>query len=350
MADLTRAFALASSLLIVGDAVGAPASSTSSALEFLQEGLGLSDEERARLAAGQAVTRMVDDPGFREIAVLAAVKLPAPPSDWSADYAGLERLRRVSPDFIGMGRLGNPPSPEELAAVELEARIAAALGRCHVARCPMNASRADIERYRAVGGEAGDARGSANAVFRQVLLERLAAYQQAGDAALPIFANRRFTLTTSDAPALLLDRRPSLRQLAPRLDARLRACADGRPAEGDVFYWLREKMWRREVVGLHHAVFDEERTADGRRSVIAEKLVYANQYLLGALTVTGVVEDGTGAYLFFLNRSETDNRDAFNFIERALANRLIGGRLKRQVPGLRDRVVGAPALNARSER
>jgi hypothetical protein len=321
------------------------------ALEHLQQQLGLHADEVARVASGEPVVRMVEDPGFREIAVLAAMALPAPPSGWRADYAGLERLRRVSPDFIAMAQLGRPPVSAELQAVELEPKIVAQLERCRPERCAMNAASSDIRHY-AEAAKADDAAAAANRAFREVLRDRLTAYQQGGDATLPVLANRRWVLTTADAPGILLDRRPSLAQLAPPLDAHFRGCTrTGTAGHGDVFYWLREKMWRREVVGIYHAVFHDERPAGGgRRRVVAEKLVYANHYLLGSLAVTGILEDATGTYLFFLNRSETDNRGPFNFIERALANRLIGGRMKRQVAALRDALAAPATLNARSDR
>lgn len=305
-------------------------------MEFLGKNLGLRADELARITQGQAVARTLDETGGREIAVVGAVALARTPAGWSGDYAAVERLRRASPDLIAMGRLGRPPAPEELARIELEPKTAAQLARCRPGKCAMNASAADIERYRRLEPKAGQ---DANAAFREVLRERLAAYQESGDASLPVLANRRWTLTTADAPLVLLERKPAVAQLAPRIEGRLRACVDsGKTAPDDVFFWTREKIWRREVVGLYHAAFDDERVEGGRRRVVVEKLIWANHYLLGGLTVTGLLEDASGTYLFFLSRSETDNRGPFNFLQRALANRLLGGRLKRQMPGLRDAV------------
>ena len=316
------------------------------ALDFLRDELGLHAEEVARVAAGEPVVRMVEDPGVREIAVLAAMPLPPGVVAWSADYAGVERLRRVSPDFLAMGRLGRPPTAAELQAIELEPRTVSQLSRCRQERCALNAAREDIERY-VTAARSDDPTAAAHRAFREVLRHRLTSYQDGGDTTLPVLANRRWMLTTADAPSILLARRPSLAQLAPALDARLRIAG---PRQEDVYYWLREKMWRREVVGLYHGVFDDARRADGgRRRVLAEKLVYANHYLLGSLAVTGILEDASGTYLFFLNRSETDNRGPFSVIERALANRLIGGRLRRQVTALRDSLAPSATLNARSD-
>lgn len=310
------------------------------ALDFLGKNLGLTEDELRRVTHGQPVARTVEHAGGREIAVLGAVALPRPPAGWGGDYAAVERLRRASPDLIDMGPIGRPPTPADFARVELDDKTASQLPRCRPGRCVMNASAADIKRYEALEEAGGAAADQAHAVFREVLRERLAAYQQAGDTALPVLDNRRWKLTTADAPALLLDRKPGLAEIAPRIDARLRACAAGAPAAADdAFFWARERIWRKEVVGIYHAAFDEERTAGGRKRVLVEKLVWANHYLLGGLTITGVLEDSSGTYLFFLNRSETDNRGSFNFVQRALANRLLGGRLKRQMPGLRDALV-----------
>jgi len=325
-----------------------PSPPTSYAASFLSRHLGLRDGELERLRRGEVVVRMVDDPGFREIAVMAATALPAAPAGWTSGYPLVERLRSASPDLIVMGRFGAPPSVDELAGVEVDPRLLGALQKCHPQRCVMNASALDIERYmREIDWTSPDPHADAGRVFRSVLHQRMAEYQRRGDDALPALANRAWELTTADAPRLLLDRRPSLAQLAPALDARLRACASAVTEHpSDAFYWVREKMWRREVTGLYHATFDDERSAAGRRRVVAEKLVHANHYLLGALTVTGLIEDDSGTYLFFLNRSETDNRGPFNFIERALAGRLIRRRLVHQVEAMRDDLGRGSAVTA----
>jgi hypothetical protein len=310
----------------------------SPAVAFLQRSLSLDDGDAARLARGEMVAHMVEPPGFREIGVVAVAPLPPTRLDWGSGYALVERLRRCNPDLLAMGPMDRTPRAGDLSGVEVDERILIGLQKCQVERCVMNGSRDEVVRYaRDVEWRGADPRGSASAVFRQVLRDRMTAYLRDGDSALPVLANRSWPLTTADAPALLLDRRSSLAPLAPRLDQRFRAWAHAAQDPGDdVFYWCRERMWRREVVGLFHAAFDDERTETLHKRVVAEKLVYSNHYLLGALTVTGVVEDASGAYLFFLNRSETDNRGAFNFLERALAGRLIKRRLVRQVEAIRD--------------
>jgi hypothetical protein len=327
-----------------------PTPPTSYTASFLRQHLGLRDGELERLQRGDVVVRMVEDPGFREIAVMAATALPAAPAGWTSGYPLVERLRSASPDLIAMGRFGTPPSIDELAGVDVDPRLLAALQKCQPQRCVMNASALDIDRYRReIDWRSAEAPAAAGRVFRSVLQQRMLEYQRRGDDALPALANRSWELTTSDAPRLLLDRRPSLAQLAPALDARLRACFSGVTEHpSDAFYWVREKMWRREVTGLYHATFDDERSSAGRRRVVAEKLVHANHYLLGALTMTGLIEDGSGTYLFFLNRSETDNRGSFNFIERALAGRLIRRRLERQVEALREAFSATATHAARS--
>jgi hypothetical protein len=325
-----------------------PSQPASWVASWLHEKLAVKRDDLERVKRGEVVVRMVEDPGFREIAVLAVAALPAAPPAWSADFEGVQRIRRSNPELYAMGLLGTPPVEGELAPVTLDPKILPQLRKCRLEKCAFNGAARDIERYRDIAWDGADADSAAAAVFRDVLRERLTAYQKAGDTALPVLANRSWTLTTADAPGLLLGRRPSLAQIAPALDAHFRRCPPVAECAHDLFYWTREKVWRREVTQIFHARFDDERPEGGRRRVLAEKLVYANHYFLGALTVTGVLEDASGAYVFLLNRSETDNRGPFNFIERALAGRLIRGRLERQMVRLRDAFVGAAKISQRS--
>jgi hypothetical protein len=325
-----------------------PSPSAAWAVEWLHEKLAVKRDDLDRVKRGDVVVRMVEDPGFREIAVLAVAALPAVPPAWTADFEGVQRIRRSNPDLYAMGRLGVPPVEGELASVTLDAKILPQLRKCRPTKCTFNGSERDIERYQGIDWGTAEAPSTAAAVFRDVLRERLAAYQKDGDAALPVLANRSWTLTTADAPGLLLRRCPSLAQVAPALDLHFRSCPPVTECAQDLFYWTREKVWRREVTQLFHARFDDARTEGGRRRVLAEKLVYANHYFLGALTVTGVLEDASGTYVFLLNRSETDNRGPFNFIERALAGRLIRGRVERQMMRLRDGLGGTATIAPRS--
>jgi hypothetical protein len=156
-----------------------------------------------------------------------------------------------------------------------------------------------------------------------------------------VFTNRKRVVTTADAADLLLKRTPALRHVSPALDAHFRACPrEGQPCpSGEIWYWYREKSWKHEVVGLNQAAFDEEAVETGRKLVLAEKTFYANHYFRSALTLTGVLEDPSGSYLFFVSRNETDNGSNFNFIERALAGLLVPRRLTKQLVWMRDAVV-----------
>jgi hypothetical protein len=308
------------------------------AVEFLSSRLGLDDRELARVGRGEALVRMIRKPGDREIAVLGVIPLPAAPRDLHADFTGIEQLRGSNPDLIGMGRLSTPATAAELAAIELERRTLPQLAKCQPRQCAVNVPAEAVEPLRTDADP--DAR------FREALLRLAIGYQAAGDASLPVLAGRPMPVPIADAPAPLLSRTPSLAQIAPSLEAHFRSWtgADRHAHDGkDIFYWLREKSWKHEVVSLVHAAFDEERFDTGRVSVLAEKTYYANHYFRSALAITGVLEDASGSYLFYVNRSETDNGTGFNFIERALAGYLIPRRLSKQIVALRDSLAATRA-------
>jgi hypothetical protein len=315
----------------------------SPALELLRTNLHLDEDDLAALGRGDVAVGMLPKPGEREFAVRGVAKLEASPDRWNASWDGILFLKKTSPDFMGTGPLRMPPVLEDLAAVELNPEIARQLRKCEPQRCIYNLSLDAIHRFqRAVAAGGEDILPPVSSLFRTLLLETASAYLEKGDASLADLANRKRVVTTSDAPELLLSRRPSLAALAPGLESHFRAWKASAPrTDRDYFYWSRDKVWKREVITLVHGAFEEESGPSLRRRVLVEKTFYANHYFRGVLSVTGVVEDASGAYLFFVNRTETDNGSAFNFIERALAGHLVKRRLSRQLKAMRAGLTNA---------
>jgi hypothetical protein len=332
------ALATAASPLARGAEAPRPALQPAWVAEFLRSRLALDDRELARLGRGESVVRMVRRPGEREIAVLGVIALGEAPRGWSADFPGIERLRGSNPDLLALGRLSLPAADAELAGVELERRTLPQLRKCQPRQCALNVTPEAVEPLRTTG--------EPDATFRTMLLRLAVGYQGKGDPSLPVLAGRPQPLSIADAPAPLLSRPPSLAQVAPRLEQHFRVWpAAATTGSGDVFYWVREKSWKHEVVSLVHAAFDEEKLESGRARILAEKTFYANHYFRSALAVTGLLEDASGSYLFYLNRSETDNGSAFNFIERALAGYVIPRRLSRQIIALRESLTAPRAAD-----
>jgi hypothetical protein len=322
---------LAASLwLLPGQGAASPAE------DFLKQHLRLDRGDLDDLRRGEPIFRMLPDPGEREFALMGVAHLGAPPAAWTGDWAGIEFLKRTSPDLLGLGRLGVPATAADLAGLALDPEVAADLAKCVPEKCVYNLPREAIERMRQEL-PSGDVVPKGTEIMRGILAALAATYQEKGDVSLPVLANRKRVVTLADAPALVLGRVPSLAQLAPGLDTHFRGWREnGRPTERDLFFWSREKIWRREVTSLVHAAFEASGTL--RRRVLAEKTFYANHYFRSVLAVTGIVEDPQGAFLFYVNRSETDNGSGFNFIERALANRLVKRRLSRQLKAMRERL------------
>jgi hypothetical protein len=315
---------LAFLLLLAGavDARSGPAA-------ILEEHLGLKADDFARLRRGDVVVRMLRNPGEREFAVMGVAELPGEPTAWNATWDGVVSLKRTSPDFIDIGRFHVPPLLEDVDRVVLAPEIARQLDKCRPEHCIYNLSLPAIERV--------PAETDFNMFFRRVLHEVAVGYLERGDAALPVLANRKRPITTADAAEMLLSRRPSLAELAPRLDAHFRAWRAGAPLTSeDLFFWTREKVWKREVVSLVHAAFVEEPLPVGRRRVLVERTVYANHYFRGVFTITSVLEGEKASYLVLVNRTETDNGGPFNFAERLLAGHLLKRRLSRQLRAMRD--------------
>lgn len=324
-------------LLVPGTPVGA------GARDVVGRFVALSDGDWAEIERGQPAVKNLPAIDRKEVAVAVVLK--------TRGRAAVFRQWATSPDalrhdeVVGMGALSAPPDIRDLDGLELEAHSREKLLECKPGACGVKLSAAAMERiYRAAGDrDEADAAAATAGEFREIVLEIAGAYRSGGPDALPPYDDRKEPVRVAEQLPGILDRLPVLTAHLPALRARLE-----RPPlpidPPDRLYWSKEKYWRREVVLLTHVTVEE--VPSDRMVVAASKMLYANHYFEGLVRLAALVEDGDHAYLVDLSRARSDHkRGGFSFIERALVQRLLKGRLERQAVAYRTRLEAVDAAH-----
>ncbi len=96
--------------------------------------MGLSDVQIAMIARGQPVARVLPSESPAEIFVLGVVFVNAAPEEYVKLAFDISRLRRL-PNYLGAGRLSNPPVLSDLESFTLEPEDIRNLKNCRPKKC-----------------------------------------------------------------------------------------------------------------------------------------------------------------------------------------------------------------------
>jgi hypothetical protein len=317
------------------------AAPVSPAAELLHAWPGVTAADLAAADEGQVVVRMLDTPHRKEVAALSLMRVRASRSRVLQRFLDLDGFKQAEEHLADVGRLGDPPAPADLARLGVEADELKALARCRPGDCGLKLPAAAMARLQgALQGPPGEARARVAAEGRSLLAEWASAYLERGDASLPDYDDRPRPVSASARAGEVLAREPRLAEAVPELDAYLRRFPAGPRPDGlrDLLFWSQEVFWKRKVLTLGHLLVCERAGGAAPQVWRVSKQLFARNYFEAALHAAVFVEtpDG-GGYLAGLLRFETDHkRGGFNFVERALVNRLARRRLERQQRAWRE--------------
>ena len=301
---------------------------------FLAPSVMVTDDERMTLARGDVVARALD--AHRgQVAVLAVVRTTADPAvlvSATRDIGRLKKSRFVS----AIERFSDPPELSDLDALVLSERDRQALKDCEVGKCSFKLAAIEIEALRRQ--RYGDVDGDrVTAAFRQVLLDRVQAYQASGLASLPPVANRPKPWRLDEVAAALEAQSPPVPR-APRLDTWQRDRQGANGQRESFLYWSQEWYGSgKPVILVTHVVIHQDRPD---QALVVGRQIFASRYMNGGLSLTAITTDAAGTrYLAYLNRSAVD---LLGGVFGGFARSMLQSRLARDVPELvlklRDRL------------
>jgi len=271
-------------------------------------------EEFAALERGEVVVKPLPETDKREVAFCGVVRLQGAPATLLAAFK--ESLTRSGNQVIRAGgRIGTPPTPEDLQALTLEGRDIDGLKRCAAGDCKLKMPAAMFERLqREVDWAAPDYSASAERVFRLMLFDYLRDYLARGDAALVEEGDKR-----AGGARLGERQRPPLASLpyvndsAPEFAAYLQNFprVELTGVENSL-HWSRIKVGFKPVTILTHTATYTRQRDDAPQILIATKQLYATHYFNSSLSLTlltSVAAAGDAppaTYLLYANRSRAD--------------------------------------------
>lgn len=319
---------LAALTLFVADVVTAPSADP---FAFLGPGVPFGAADRRRLDAGHAVLKMLPASG-RELGVVAAVRIAAPPERllaWMRAIAALRRSRYVPL----VSRFSNPPRLEDLDALALDERDLDDLQRCRPGDCGIKLSAGEMARLRLHITTHANWRPGVQQEFRRIVLDRVEAYLREGDGGLPPYNDERVPIAPVVEFAALVDRLRLLQppgvseylQYFPRLD---------HPDVVDSFlYWSTEALGAKPITSVTHVTLLQGEEPAAPRALVVSKQVFATHYRDGAVSMTAITGWNDRRYLVYVHRSHMDVLGGFFA---GLLRHVIEGRVRDEAPDVLD--------------
>jgi len=259
--------------------------------------------EIGELEHGRIIKRALGSASPGEIAVVGATRVDVPKEMLVERFRDIVHFKSGA-DVLQIGRFGNPPSIDDLAALTIDR--ADFDGRdCRVGDCDVRLPAASIQRFqKEINWAAPDAASRGAALFKQMIVDDVRAYLAGAPERFTQYDDDKRPIRSVDEFNGLLKNFVAIRSLAPELPGYLERFPASPLAGGEDFlYWSKEKVAGMPFITVTHVTI-----APGAAGsiVIASKDVYSSRYFDSSLGIT-VASDALGSpgafYLVYANRA-----------------------------------------------
>jgi hypothetical protein len=306
---------------------------------FLAPDVVVAPAEREQLDADQTVVRVLPGrDGFLSVSAIVRVGVDG---DRFLAWARAVEVLQKGKYVPEIGRFSLPPRLDDLHTLTMEADDLDALARCRPGDCGVKLSAVEIAQLRAT-----TTRAQLEQSFRQILVDRAAAYLSRGDSCALPYHDHKAPVAPQQAFASVLDRLQFLPRNLPCVADYLRAFPQ--PHDGHVtesfLYWSKETLGMKPTISITHFTAARFGPRSAPDVAVVAKQIYATHYKDAAMTVTALTRDGPHAYLVYVHRSRVD---AFHGIFGGMVRRIVERRVKAEAPsvllGLRTRLESGDA-------
>jgi hypothetical protein len=276
---------------------------------------GLNAEQLQSLERGEAIVDEVQTGERRDVAVMGVIHV-------DRSRAEIVDLASARGHAIGaahglMRRFTVPETTQQMAALRLNQNDLSHLSRCKPGDCNTKLAAADMAALRTIlASEGRDAASRAEDYLRHRLVDYVIAYQRAGDAAMPVYDDRR--VSSGRAFESMLADSCRLSAVAPELTRFLLDYPRVQvPRASSVMYWSLDSLPRtRAVLRIMHEVTYTP-ADDPLLSIVATKQVYANHYFEAGLEIVAAVDDSAkhGTTVVILRHYRFDQLPHIAFID-----------------------------------
>ena len=292
-------------------AADAPAALPNLLNSYFTKYVKLEPEARARLLAGQAVTKMLDSDPAKEVAVFGGVWVDAPIEKYLAAVRDIEHFESGG-SFRITRKISAPPRREDFAELKLPAEDIADLRSCRISSCELKLAESAIERIRReVDWSKPDAEAHLNVIARDTSFDYVTSYLQGGNAQLAVYRDSARPTFVAGEFAGIVDRLRALSEFLPGIRNYLLEFPRATLPNSESFlYWQEVKFGLKPTIRINHLVI----ARDPSGATIASKMLYATHYFWTALELRVLVRDparGSGFWFITESRSRSDGLSGF---------------------------------------
>lgn len=296
--------------LLLGSAAPSFSQTNPDLQTYFKDYIGLSDDQIAAIRGGQAFAKTLHSRTSDEIFVFGAVYINAAPESYLKFSSDFDRLRKL-PGYRAIGEFSNPPQLSDLKDFTFDSEDIEALKKCKPGDCQIQMPASSIdELHQSVDLFAPDAEEKVNQLLQKTVLERLFAYQRAGNQMLRVYNDKRNPTEVPEQFKYMLSYSKALPKYLPDFYNYLLTYPDGKPAQvEDTFYWAKVKFGLKPTLRVVHVLTMRGNGSGEPAYVIAEKQLYSSHYFETALDLTFCIPEMTdpthpGFYLIMAMGSE----------------------------------------------
>jgi hypothetical protein len=338
-----------------GTPAGTPGAGSSAGLRLLlQSAWTPSASELTAIDAGTAIVRQVPADTNEDLTFVGTVHIDAPAERFVERFRDIERFDNGK-SMLRIRQFHNPATLDDLARLELRDRDLRSLASCTPGDCAVMLPGPAIARFqKEIDWKSPAATGRANALAREILLDRLQAYQRGGDRALVPYHYRETPLDTLPSVQAVLARTTPIVTFLPELFAYLRDFPRAAPiGSDDFYYWSEVEFGLKPTLRLNHVMIYRAppNSADILYAVVTKQL-YSSHYFHTALEVRFLVADGrmpagSGFYLVtWIDARSESLTGLLGPIIRVQARRKSRAGIADYLQSVKEKLEGTPAKGA----
>lgn len=289
-----------------------PQPSAPSVEEFLKSRMEVSDEEWASVESGAPLVKLRPRRDDSETRLLGIVKIQGEPEEFVERYRDIVAFEKGT-GVLQIGRFGNPPRVEDLAALTLEADDLSSFQDCRPGDCAIKLSEGAMAAFEKIPWEAADASERANDLARRMIVDFLESYRAGGNAALGVRHDKKEPLLVCRQFEEMMED-PDLPVLFPELVRFLTEYPEASlPGGEEFFYWSKVDFGLKPVIRLNHVgIYRPE--SGLAKYVMASKMIYTTHYFNTGIEIKFLAQDpgqSGSYYLLAGNRSRSDGLTGF---------------------------------------
>ncbi len=308
-------------------------------LVFFRDSFRLKSSEISAIQSGKAVANVLKSRKPSEIFVAGAVFIRAEPEAYVKLATDLERLRKL-PEYLGVGRVGDPPQISDFAGFTLD-KDDVELKDCKPSACAIQLPASRIEQARQnIPWNAPDVVAQVNQALRSTAVEVLGAYRREGNRVLGEYNDREEPTRVARQFEELLSYAESMPKYAPALHRYLLDYPAGKTAAFDeMIRWEKVKFGLKPTLRVVHVITARGESPAEPAYVVVGKQLYASHYFETAMDLAFCIRSDNpqrpGFYLVMVMGSEQEGLTGF---KGSILRKVVTGRTASSLEKSMDRI------------